>query len=224
MICIELEVPPVNIPNQGSGTTQDQSMLHKFRELQKRQVEFIKKRVMLLEKGLYAELQEESYASPFEFSSIADEETNNMPNVETGHKVTDVKYPTSRVSYAQINNQLPQVEIISAEEILAFAVDKNQDRLNMPRLYNEMSKLVVDNAQDSVEAYIAKRSTSLKLGRNLGGLEAFNQEINHILSSPTGKPNDSSANGTGDVEMEEKMSTLDEKGSKKSAEGVILLD
>ncbi|KAL3843998.1 hypothetical protein ACJIZ3_001401 [Penstemon smallii] len=215
MICIELEVPPVDIPNPGSVTSQDQSMLHKFRELQKRQIEFIKKRVMLLEKGLYAELQKDSYA---------DEETNNMPNVETGHKVTDVKYPTSRVSYAQINNQLPQVEIISAEEILAFAIDKNPDRLNMPRLYNEMSKLVVDNAQDSVEAYIAKRSTSLKLGRNLSALEAFNQEINHILSSPAGKPNNSSANETGDVEMEEKMSSLNEKGSKKSAEGVILLD
>ena len=44
---------------------QDQSMLYHFREMQRRQVEFIKKRVLLLEKGLNAELQRAYYVSPF---------------------------------------------------------------------------------------------------------------------------------------------------------------
>lgn len=44
---------------------QDQSMLYHFREMQRRQVEFIKKRVLLLEKGLNAELQKDYYVSPF---------------------------------------------------------------------------------------------------------------------------------------------------------------
>lgn len=48
---------------------QDQSMLYHFREMQRRQVEFIKKRVLLLEKGLNAELQKEYFVSPFKCSS-----------------------------------------------------------------------------------------------------------------------------------------------------------
>lgn len=50
---------------------QDQSMLYHFREMQRRQVEFIKKRVLLLEKGLNAELQKDYYVSPFEYSFTA---------------------------------------------------------------------------------------------------------------------------------------------------------
>lgn len=42
--------------------------LYHFREMQKRQVEFIKKRVLLLEKGLNAELQKDYYVSPSECS------------------------------------------------------------------------------------------------------------------------------------------------------------
>ncbi|KAI3467977.1 hypothetical protein Pfo_024640 [Paulownia fortunei] len=150
---------------------QDQSMLYHFREMQRRQVEFIKKRVLLLEKGLNAELQKEYYA---------EEKPNDIPNDETGNKVTDVKYPSSEASDAQVIDQLPQVEIISPEEILAFVCDKNSYRFDMARLYNEISGIVVDNAPDSAEAY--NRPASLKLRQNLGALEAFNQEINQILS------------------------------------------
>lgn len=42
---------------------QDQSTLYHFREMQRRQVEFVKKRVLLLEKGLNAEWQKIYYVS-----------------------------------------------------------------------------------------------------------------------------------------------------------------
>lgn len=42
---------------------QDSSSLYHFREMQRRQVEFIKKRVLLLEKGLNAEYQKEAFVS-----------------------------------------------------------------------------------------------------------------------------------------------------------------
>lgn len=42
---------------------QDSSVLYHFRDMQRRQVEFIKKRVLLLEKGLNAEYQKEYFVS-----------------------------------------------------------------------------------------------------------------------------------------------------------------
>lgn len=44
---------------------QDSSVLYHFREMQRRQVEFIKKRVLLLEKALNTEYQKEYFVCPF---------------------------------------------------------------------------------------------------------------------------------------------------------------
>lgn len=44
---------------------QDSSVLYHFREMQRRQVEFIKKRVLLLEKALNTEYQKEYFVSSF---------------------------------------------------------------------------------------------------------------------------------------------------------------
>ncbi|KAK6162119.1 hypothetical protein DH2020_001960 [Rehmannia glutinosa] len=151
---------------------QDQSTLYHFREMQRRQVEFIKKRVLLLEKGLNAELQKVYYA---------DDKMNDIVTDETGRKVTDVKYPSSEASDAQMAAQLPQVEIISPEEISASACDKNSHRFDMARLYNEISGIVADNGPDLGEAY-SRAAASLKLKKDLGALEAFSEEINKILS------------------------------------------
>ena len=46
---------------------QDSSILFHFRDMQRRQVEFIKKRVLLLERGLYAEYQKEYFVSDYHF-------------------------------------------------------------------------------------------------------------------------------------------------------------
>ena len=48
---------------------QDSSVLYHFREMQRRQVEFIKKRVLLLEKALTAEYQKEVFVSSFTSSA-----------------------------------------------------------------------------------------------------------------------------------------------------------
>lgn len=59
---------------QGSGDAknqpqlyQDSSILYHFRDMQRRQVEFVKKRVLLLEKGLNAEYQKEYFVSVLTF-------------------------------------------------------------------------------------------------------------------------------------------------------------
>lgn len=52
--------------------TQDSSSMYQFREMQRRQVEFIRKRVMLLENAINAEYQREVVVSHLKFSKISD--------------------------------------------------------------------------------------------------------------------------------------------------------
>ncbi|XP_051137067.1 CHD3-type chromatin-remodeling factor PICKLE-like [Andrographis paniculata] len=144
----------------------DLSTYH-FREIQRRQVEFIKRRVLLLERGLHLELQKEYFA---------DKQTSNAARDEGGHNATELKYPTSEASYTQKIDQLPQVEPITTEEGLKIASDQNSDRLNVGELYNEIHKIIVDDSE-----YSAENAVSI-LSKNLGGLEAINQKINQILS------------------------------------------
>lgn len=79
---VTVEAPSTQMKGSGNGTSndlaadvaqgmtdvanqpqiyQDSSVLHHFRDMQRRQVEFIKKRVLLLEKGLNAEYQKEYF-------------------------------------------------------------------------------------------------------------------------------------------------------------------
>ncbi|CAI9772930.1 unnamed protein product [Fraxinus pennsylvanica] len=157
-----------------SQPVQDHSVLYSFREMQRRQVEFIKKRVLLLEKVLNAEYQKEYFG---------DRIPSEMPNDETGHNVTHVTNPSFVESDDQMIDHLPGAEIIFPDEVSKVACDSKSDRLGMVRLYNEMCKVLTENAQDSVAAHIANKPASLNLRRNLAPLEAFNQEINHILST-----------------------------------------
>ncbi|PIN15481.1 putative helicase [Handroanthus impetiginosus] len=152
---------------------QDQSSLYHFREMQRRQVEFIKKRVLLLEKGLNAELQKLYFA---------DEKTNDIPNDEAGRKATHEKKPSPEAaSDAQMVDQLPQVETISSEEIAAVACDKNPDRLDVARIYNEMCRIVTEiSSQDSVETPNGPSSSTLN--EKLAELTALEQELSQILS------------------------------------------
>ncbi|CAA2986759.1 CHD3-type chromatin-remodeling factor PICKLE [Olea europaea subsp. europaea] len=156
-----------------SQSVQDHSVLYSFREMQRRQVEFIKKRVLLLEKVLNAEYQKEYFGDGI---------PNEMPNDETGRNVTHATNPGFVESDDQMIDHLPRAEIIFPEEVSNVTCDSKSDRFGMVRLYNEMCKLLTENAQDSVAAHIANNPASLNLRRNLAPLEAFNQEINHILS------------------------------------------
>ncbi|CAL5358869.1 unnamed protein product [Camellia sinensis] len=90
---------------------QDSSSLYHYREMQRRQIEFIKK------KG----------------DAKANETRIEEP--ETEAKVLDMPSPCSMEIDSQTNNQLPQV--ITSEEISAAACDDKPDRLEIARLYNE---------------------------------------------------------------------------------------
>ncbi|KAL7165996.1 hypothetical protein ACSBR2_036791 [Camellia fascicularis] len=148
---------------------QDSSSLYHYREMQRRQVEFIKKKVLFLEKLLNTEYQKEVFG---------DAKANETPieEPETEAKVLDIPSPCSMDIDSQTNNQLPQV--ITLEEISAAACDDKPDRLEIARLYNEMCKVVGENANESVEAYLADKPAGFK---NVLPLETIYQDINKIL-------------------------------------------
>ncbi|KAJ9559392.1 hypothetical protein OSB04_014006 [Centaurea solstitialis] len=169
-----LEAQAATSQAQDSATANN--ALYHFREMQRRLVEFVKKRVLLLEKGLNAEYQKEYFG---------DEKPNEIRNddMETEQKVVDRSNAGHHETCAQIIGNLPQIEVITPEEISAAACDDKTDRLAMGRLYNEMCKIVEENALDSVEAYLANKSAGFKLQKNLQPLEAIHEEVGKILSS-----------------------------------------
>ncbi|CAL5435070.1 unnamed protein product [Camellia sinensis] len=148
---------------------QDSSSLYHYREMQRRQVEFIKKKVLFLEKLLNTEYQKEVFG---------DAKANETPieEPETEAKVLDIPSPCSMDIDSQTNNQLPQV--ITSEEISAVACDDKPVRLEIARLYNEMCKVVGENANESVEAYLADKPAGFK---NVLPLESIYHDINKIL-------------------------------------------
>nr|XP_043610939.1 CHD3-type chromatin-remodeling factor PICKLE [Erigeron canadensis] len=262
VICQELNLPSVNLTVSGAsqpqfsapggsldgqtatpGVSQPQdsaaanNALYHFREMQRRVVEFVKKRVLLLEKGLNAEYQKEYFG---------DEKPNEnrTDDMETEQKVVDRPTANHNETSSQLISQLPKIELISPEEISAAAFDDKTDRLAMVRLYNEMCKVVEENALDSVESYMANQSATFNLKKNLQPLETIHQEVCKILT-PIKTENEKSngnvasssppqrktgpANGTAntDVAMEDRLPDADghdKSNEKRQGDGVIVLE
>ncbi|KAL6345794.1 hypothetical protein AAG906_017546 [Vitis piasezkii] len=160
---------------------QDSSVLYHFREMQRRQVEFIKKRVLLLEKALNTEYQKE-YFGDIKSNEIASEDPENEA------KVIDISSPSNVEVDAQIMDQLPRIEVIASEEISATACDDKPERAEMARLYNEMCKVLAENVHESVQSYLANQPASLQLRKKLLPLEAICEDINRILSPQLQNP------------------------------------
>ncbi|KAL6212996.1 hypothetical protein ACLB2K_018211 [Fragaria x ananassa] len=128
--------------NAAQGTISFQeSSLHHFRDMQRRLVEFIKRRVLLLEKGNNAEAQKEYFDDIY---------ANELAQIEQLERET-MNMPYTGETEQQMGDQLPKVEEIGSEEILATAFDNDPDRLKLPQLYNEMCKLVEGVTPHSVQ-------------------------------------------------------------------------
>ncbi|XP_022981141.1 CHD3-type chromatin-remodeling factor PICKLE [Cucurbita maxima] len=175
---------------QGGGTDtanqsqlyQDSSIYYHFRDMQRRQVEFVKKRVLLLEKGLNAEYQKEYFG---------DTKANEMTSedIENESKVSNVPGPSSMETDTQKKDQLPQVEPISSEET-STACDDNSDRLELSRLYNEMCKVLDENCKELVHAPSGSHHAASDLKNNLLPLEKIFEDVDRILSSQSNPINE----------------------------------
>ncbi|XP_043696234.1 CHD3-type chromatin-remodeling factor PICKLE [Telopea speciosissima] len=150
------------------------SIVYHFREMQRRQVEFIKKRVLLLEKALNAEYQKE-YFGDLKPSDASNEE----PDIESK---LDIPSPGSTEVDIQMVEQLPPIEPIAPEEVSAAACDDKPDRLDMARLYNEICRALSDNVNESIQAYIGDKTAGYRLRKNLLPLEALYEDVHRILA------------------------------------------
>ncbi|KAJ6354727.1 hypothetical protein OIU77_005351 [Salix suchowensis] len=155
---------------------QDSSILFHFRDMQRRQVEFIKKRVLLLERGLYAEYQKEYFGGDIKASEVTSEEADCETMAADRSSLGSIEIS------AQLIDQLPQMESISSEEISAAACDDYPDRLALPQLYNKMCTVVEQNVHESVQISLTNRPASLKLRQDLQPLKTIYEQINQILS------------------------------------------
>ncbi|KAK8515368.1 hypothetical protein V6N12_075412 [Hibiscus sabdariffa] len=147
---------------------QDSSILYHFRDMQRRQVEYVKKRVLLLEKGLNAEYQKEYYGE-MRTNEAAHEQQEN------GQKAADMPNTRPTEIPSQAIDHLPPIEVIASEEISAAACNDDADRLELPRHYNKICKILEDNVHVGVQS-------SLNLKNNLHSLEEISGDISRILS------------------------------------------
>ncbi|CAH8390357.1 unnamed protein product [Eruca vesicaria subsp. sativa] len=195
-----------NNQNHGSGITgnnnasadagQVNSMFY-YRDMQRRLVEFVKKRVLLLEKALNYEYAEDYYGLGGS-SSVPSEEPEAEP------KVTD----TVGVSLIEVDDEmleaLPKTEPITSEEIKVTAADNNQERVEIAQLYNKMCKDLDENARESVQAYVNNQPSNGKLSESFRSVESISGNITRILSAPSDqlKSNEDTKPNLNDVEMD----------------------
>ncbi|TYI72123.1 hypothetical protein E1A91_D07G037500v1 [Gossypium mustelinum] len=146
---------------------QDPSILYHFRDMQRRQVEYVKKRVLLLEKGLNAEYQKEYYGE-LKANEVTSEEPDNA------QKVASMPSTSSKEMPSKVFDALPSIEVIDSEEISAATCDDDADRLELPQHYNKICKILEENQGEN--------QSSVDLKKNLLSLEETCGDISRILS------------------------------------------
>ncbi|CAN6459733.1 unnamed protein product [Victoria cruziana] len=165
---------------QESYMMSDSQIIH-FREVQRRLVEFVKKRVILLEKALSLEYQKTLFDGRTCGSANEEVELDAKVNVEAP-LAADTPSPNSLDGDLPVYSALPVLEPIGAIEILGAACNSEPNRFVLPRLYNEMCKLLNDNECDAVQAYIGNKSAASRLRKNMRQLDATCEEMFRILS------------------------------------------
>ncbi|KAF5726268.1 CHD3-type chromatin-remodeling factor PICKLE isoform X2 [Tripterygium wilfordii] len=204
VICQELNLPFINIANLGQTSSegpsnpipgndslnnataevpqgasvpghsqlyQDSSVLY----MQRKQVEFIKKRVQLLEKGLSAEEENTYYDAERSNEGMGEEP-------DSGLRVSGASDLSSFEIDSQLISQLPQIKAMTLEEISAATCDDDRDRLELARLYNELCKIMEENDYESLQTSLNNQPASLELKQKLYPLEAICGEVKRILS------------------------------------------
>ncbi|CAN8315046.1 unnamed protein product [Cochlearia groenlandica] len=185
--------------NTSADAVQVNSMFY-YRDMQRRLVEFVKKRVLLLEKALNYEYAEDYYGLGGS-SSMPSEEP------ETEAKVAN----TVETGFIEVDDEmldgLPKTEPITSEEINMAAVDNNQDRVEIAQLYNKACKDLDENAREAVQAYVNNQPSSGKLSESFRSLESINGNINRILSasSDQDKAQDDTKPDLNNVEMKDSI-------------------
>ncbi|KAM7276909.1 hypothetical protein ACFE04_018775 [Oxalis oulophora] len=183
--------------SDGANQTQtfsDPAILYHFRDMQRRQVEFIKKRLILLEKGLNAEYQKDYFGE----------------EPENDQKVTE---PSSDVD-AYYAEQSPLTKPIAPVEFMAALHDNNPDRLEVVSCYNELCKLAAENTNDKLDSVYT-------MCEKLSGI--LNPEQNPPSKQPQDLPK-TTVDGETNAHAGASSSNGSKGDGEKSVPSVIVLD
>ncbi|XP_074276619.1 CHD3-type chromatin-remodeling factor PICKLE-like isoform X1 [Silene latifolia] len=153
----------------------DTTLLFQFREMQRRQVEFIKKRVLLLEKGLAAEYQKEYYGDgkPNGLCAEGHENDNKGEGMASSTGVADI--------VTGLVDKLPRIEVLTAKEVYPTISEIDPRRQEVAQYYNELCKLFAETEKESVKAILATNPDQY-LGKKLDQLEAIRGKIRQLFN------------------------------------------
>ncbi|KAG0504102.1 hypothetical protein HPP92_004174 [Vanilla planifolia] len=161
----------------------DYSMLYQFREVQKRIVDFIRKRYHILEKAMNTELLKEKTCGG------KASEASQDPDIDP--KATEILGAEPAESYSS-SKELPALEPIALQEHFC---DGKDGRVEMISLYNGICRTVEDNTPDALLAYLGNSFASCRLRNNLHELETICEDMCRILAA--NDPNCAVEDGSG---------------------------
>ncbi|XP_020591583.1 CHD3-type chromatin-remodeling factor PICKLE-like [Phalaenopsis equestris] len=181
----ELSLPVIKVPSLigGDQTTNngfsespaanqsnpDYSTLYQFREIQRRIVDFVKKRYHLLEKAINLELLKEKYCG----AKLSDPSPDSA-----GPMVTELLIPEPTDPFS-LFKELPILEPIALQEP-ACADISGRDQII--QFYNAICRLVEANTPDALQSYFGNGSASSRLNKNLLQLQAICADVVRVLA------------------------------------------
>ncbi|KAL2624235.1 hypothetical protein R1flu_008480 [Riccia fluitans] len=145
--------------------------------MQKKMVDFVKRRVLVLEKVLNAEYLKET------LDPLVTEEAS-LVVVEARTKVPSSFPMDGQDSRGQIGKDRQGFQCLmplTSEEIQAAAVDDDANRLKVARIYGQMCELVLENEGDADQAYFGNKSAGLRLRKSLRQLDTLCLEMRKAL-------------------------------------------
>ncbi|XP_072989353.1 CHD3-type chromatin-remodeling factor PICKLE isoform X2 [Typha latifolia] len=153
---------------KGNQLGPDYSTLYQFREVQRRIVEFIRKRYHLLEKAMdleYAMLTMDKHCE------------STSQDIDPEPKFEEVLNPVS-LGTSSILKELPVLEPILADESV---YNGKPGYRKVARMYNKMCKVVQDSEVDALHLHLGEKFASPMLKNNLNKLATVCEDVFRIF-------------------------------------------
>jgi hypothetical protein len=218
------ESPGANTLGQADGLVSSQGVSQADPHLQRRIVEWIKRRVALLEKALNtSHLIKETgnaYIEEVPESSSESDDEEGFGGASGFGGLGSGRGRGGAVKPGGMELPGPAFVPISAQEVAAMAPDQNPERLEVINLYNNMCKLLLETRFDAHEAYRGNKAAGLRLRKASRELDTMGNSIRQALvyktkrKSPTAEKTEE---GTA-KESEQKGETEGERGTANGQE------
>ncbi|XP_024544547.1 CHD3-type chromatin-remodeling factor PICKLE [Selaginella moellendorffii] len=131
----------------------------------RRIIEFLKKRVALMEKVLNAEYHLDDQDIPANRSNGGVEPGEGPKTSYQKPQPTFVPYPTP----------------LTPEEVLGTALDNDPKRLKVPAYYNELCSMISENRLDAFQTYAGNKSAGIRLRRCIRQIDVLCSEMRRGL-------------------------------------------